>query len=95
MANFVCPFGQECATSLSNPNYGHTNFDNLLYSFVSVFQVVTLEGWTDIMLLLRKAYSEWVILFFVTLVCIGAFFIINITLAVVKSAFTIVMGNYR
>jgi hypothetical protein len=31
------------------PNYGITNFDNFLHSMLTVFQCVTLEGWTEIL----------------------------------------------
>lgn len=33
----------------NNPNYGFTSFDNILWSWLTIFQCVSLEGWTDIM----------------------------------------------
>lgn len=44
----VCPGGYFCGQSNDNPNFGVTNFDNILYSLLVVFQSVTLEGWSDI-----------------------------------------------
>lgn len=32
-----------------NPNHGLTSFDNILWSWLTIFQCVSLEGWTDIM----------------------------------------------
>lgn len=43
-----CPGGYFCGKSNNNPNYGSTNFDNVCYSLLCVFQCVTLEGWSDI-----------------------------------------------
>lgn len=31
------------------PNYGITNFDNFGLAMLTVFQCITLEGWTDIL----------------------------------------------
>ena len=47
----MCSPLKECVEGLENPNYGVTNFDNIFYSMLIVFQVVTLEGWADIMIL--------------------------------------------
>lgn len=43
-----CPGGYFCGKTNANPNYGVTNFDNVMYSVLCVFQSVTLEGWSDI-----------------------------------------------
>lgn len=43
-----CPGGYFCGKGSYNPNYGVTNFDNLFYSLLAVFQCVTLEGWSDV-----------------------------------------------
>lgn len=52
-----------------------------------IFQCVTLEGWSDIMVLYQKVYTYYVFLFFVPLVFIGAFFLLNLTLAVINYSF--------
>lgn len=65
-----------------------TSFDNVLYAMLLVFQTVTLEGWTSNMLNLEQAVASWVIVYFVPIVFIGAFFLLNLTLAVIKSKFT-------
>ena len=44
----ICPGGYFCGKSNENPNFGVTNFDNLFYSLLCVFQCVTLEGWSEI-----------------------------------------------
>jgi hypothetical protein len=44
-----CPEGYFCGKQNGNPNYGVTNLDNLMYALLVVFQCITLEGWSDIM----------------------------------------------
>jgi len=40
---------QFCDFYWAGPNFGITNFDNFGLAMLTVFQCVTLEGWTDIM----------------------------------------------
>jgi hypothetical protein len=44
----TCPEGSFCGKQNENPNFGVTNFDNILYALLAVFQCITLEGWSDI-----------------------------------------------
>lgn len=46
-----CEEGWFCGKTSTNPNFGVTNFDNVMYAFLTVFQCVTLEGWSDIMMM--------------------------------------------
>ena len=83
-----CKAGFFCGKTNENPNFGVTNFDNLLYSLLVVFQSVTLEGWSVIMVDVQKTFNILSLLFFIPLVFIGAFFLLNLTLVVIKSKFT-------
>ena len=41
---------QECRDGIwEGPNFGITNFDNFGLAMLTVFQCVTLEGWTDVL----------------------------------------------
>ena len=40
---YVCKKGWE------GPNFGITNFDNFGLAMLTVFQCITMEGWTDMM----------------------------------------------
>jgi len=86
--NLQCDPGYFCGKTNSNPNHEVTNFDNLLYALLAIFQSVTLEGWSVIMIMVQKTFSTLAFLFFVPLVFIGAFFLLNLTLAVIKANFT-------
>lgn len=38
-----------CSLFWEGPNYGITNFDNFGLAMLTVFQCITLEGWTDVL----------------------------------------------
>lgn len=84
----VCPDGYFCGKQNDNPNYGVTNFDNLLYSLLVVFQCITLEGWSDIMVEFQMTFSDASFIIFLLIVFIGAFFLVNLLLAVINSSFS-------
>ncbi|KAK9955184.1 hypothetical protein ABG768_015072, partial [Culter alburnus] len=44
-----CPEGTVCKEYWKGPNYGITNFDNILFAILTVFQCITMEGWTDVL----------------------------------------------
>ncbi|XP_046801240.1 muscle calcium channel subunit alpha-1-like [Lucilia cuprina] len=46
---FPCPEKYVCFDEWVGPNWGITNFDNFGLSMLTVFQCVTLEGWTDVL----------------------------------------------
>jgi hypothetical protein len=69
-------------------SYGIVTFDNLLRALITIFQMITLEGWTDMMYNLSDASQAWMaILFFCLLVVVGSFFLLNVILAVIMDAF--------
>ena len=76
-----------CAQTLDNPNHGVTHFDNIFISFITVFQIVTMEGWTNIMVITQKAFSYWSFLYYVPLIFIAGNLILNLTLAIITSTF--------
>ena len=39
----------ECRGGWQGPFYGIINFDNIGYSMLTVFQSITMEGWTTIL----------------------------------------------
>lgn len=46
-----CPTGFYCGKLTLNPNYDVTNFDNIFWALLNVFQCITLEGWSEIMVM--------------------------------------------
>ena len=54
---YNCPYPQVCALYWEGPNYGITNFDNFGLSMLTVFQCITLEGWTDVLYAVSTAFA--------------------------------------
>jgi len=77
-----------CGKMISNPNWGVTNFDTLPSALLMVFQIVTLEGWADILYYLSETFTPFAAIYFLILILTGAFFFLNLTLAVIKAEFT-------
>jgi hypothetical protein len=50
-------FSYFCGKGLSNPIFDYVNFDTIFYSFIMVFQSVTMEGWTVIQYYVFDAFS--------------------------------------
>ena len=83
---YFCPDGQMCLKA-ENPNYGITSFDNIEYSWLTIFQCITLEGWTPIMYMAMDAVTGWSVIYFVLLVFTGGFFLLNLALAVITEVY--------
>ena len=83
-----CPVGYFWGKTNEDPNYGVTSFDNIFYSFLLVIQSVTLEGWMYNMTAIQKASNYLSLFFFIPLIFVGAYFLLNLFLVVLKSKFT-------
>lgn len=66
----AAPYGMFCAR-FDNPNGGMTSFDNVVWAWLTIFQCITQEGWTDVMFWLQDALSPWVLVYFVVLIVTG------------------------
>lgn len=50
-----CPANYNCTEYWKGPNDGITTFDNIALAMLTVFQCITMEGWTSIMYKVRHA----------------------------------------
>ncbi|XP_048587790.1 voltage-dependent P/Q-type calcium channel subunit alpha-1A isoform X2 [Nematostella vectensis] len=87
---FACENNEVCLQKWVGPNDGITSFDNIFAGCLTVFQVITNEGWTDIMYWTFNAtdtngYYFW--LYYYSLVIIGSFFMLNLVLGVLSGEF--------
>ncbi|XP_037069662.1 LOW QUALITY PROTEIN: voltage-dependent T-type calcium channel subunit alpha-1H-like [Pollicipes pollicipes] len=78
----------ECRAGDKNPFQGAMSFDNIGLAWVAIFLVISLEGWTDIMYYIQDAHSFWDFIYFVLLIVIGSFFMINLCLVVIATQFS-------
>lgn len=84
------PFGyprMRSGTFIESLNYGFTNYDTFISAFLTSFQVITLEGWTD---LLYQIMDAWMvtpaIVIFALQVVICGYIVLNIVLAVITKS---------
>ncbi|XP_050686147.1 muscle calcium channel subunit alpha-1-like isoform X34 [Eriocheir sinensis] len=78
-----------CRDGWEGPNYGITNFDNFGLAMLTVFQCITMEGWTDMMYYIADAMgNSWQWIFFVSMIILGAFFVMNLILGVLSGEFS-------
>ena len=83
---YMCPEGQMCLKA-NNPNYGITHFDNIAHAWLTIFQCITLEGWTPLMYMTMDALTGWTVVYFLLLVFTGGFFLLNLALAVITEVY--------
>ncbi|KAG5672200.1 hypothetical protein PVAND_002347 [Polypedilum vanderplanki] len=77
-----------CIEQWEGPNYGITSFDNIGFAMLTVFQCITMEGWTAILYWTNDALGSnfnWI--YFVPLIVLGSFFMLNLVLGVLSGEF--------
>jgi len=86
---FQCPNGTVCREYWEGPQWGITCFDNFGQAMLTVFQCITLEGWTDMLYWIHDSQgSTWQFMYFVSMVVLGAFFVMNLILGVLSGEFS-------
>ncbi|XP_055955076.1 voltage-dependent T-type calcium channel subunit alpha-1G-like [Patella vulgata] len=78
----------KCDAGDRNPFLGAISFDNIGFAWVAIFQVISLESWVNIMYYVQDAHSFWDWAYFVALIVIGSFFMINLCLVVIATQFS-------
>ncbi|KAM7400508.1 hypothetical protein PAMA_004951 [Pampus argenteus] len=79
-----CPERYDCNDTWIGPNDGITQFDNILFAVLTVFQCITMEGWTATNDALG---TTWNWMYFIPLIIIGSFFVLNLVLGVLSGEF--------
>ncbi|XP_034394969.1 voltage-dependent T-type calcium channel subunit alpha-1I-like [Cyclopterus lumpus] len=77
-----------CRAGDLNPSHGAINFDNIGYAWIAIFQVITMEGWSNIMFYVMDAYSFWCFVFFVLVTIMGSFIMMNVCAVVIATQFS-------
>ncbi|XP_046452679.1 voltage-dependent calcium channel type A subunit alpha-1-like isoform X9 [Daphnia pulex] len=87
--SYICDYNSSlCLEKWEGPNFGITSFDNIGFAMLTVFQCITMEGWTSILYWTNDALGSsynWV--YFVPLIVIGSFFMLNLVLGVLSGEF--------
>ncbi|KAG8559767.1 hypothetical protein GDO81_017448 [Engystomops pustulosus] len=82
-----CPEGYACFKIGKNPNYGYTSFDTFSWAFLSLFRLMTQDYWENLYQLTLRAAGKTYMIFFVLVIFLGSFYLVNLILAVVAMAY--------
>ena len=62
---------------------------------IAIFQVISLEGWVDIMYYIQDAFSFWSFIYFFCLVLLGSYFAVKLCLVIIAAQFQITRSQMR
>ncbi|KAM6162737.1 sodium channel protein type 11 subunit alpha [Erethizon dorsatum] len=82
-----CPPNSSCEPTGVNPDYNYTNFDNFGWSFLAMFRLMTQDSWEKLYRQTLHTAGPYSVFFFVVVIFLGSFYLINLTLAVVTMAY--------
>jgi hypothetical protein len=84
-----------CKKTYINPFNNVLNYDNVINGLLTVYQICTMEGWTDIWGYISRTFKDAnginliiIFLYFHVLIFICGYFLINLCLAVIMNFFT-------
>uniref|UniRef100_A0A7N8XBQ6 Sodium channel protein n=1 Tax=Mastacembelus armatus TaxID=205130 RepID=A0A7N8XBQ6_9TELE len=82
-----CPEGYTCVRVGKNPDYGYTSFDSFGWAFLSLFRLMTQDYWEKLYQQTLRAAGKPYMIFFVLVIFLGSFYLVNLILAVVAMAY--------
>ncbi|XP_068119166.1 sodium channel protein type 4 subunit alpha [Hyperolius riggenbachi] len=82
-----CPENFVCMKTGRNPNYGYTSYDSFNWAFLALFRLMTQDYWENLFQLTLRAAGKTYMVFFVLIIFLGSFYLINLILAVVAMAY--------
>uniref|UniRef100_A0A8C7IJQ7 Sodium channel protein n=1 Tax=Oncorhynchus kisutch TaxID=8019 RepID=A0A8C7IJQ7_ONCKI len=83
----LCPEGFWCVKAGRNPDFGYTSFDTFSWAFLSLFRLMTQDYWENLYQQTLRAAGKPYMIFFVLVIFLGSFYLINLILAVVAMAY--------
>ncbi|XP_064202786.1 sodium channel protein type 4 subunit alpha-like isoform X4 [Anguilla rostrata] len=82
-----CPDGFVCLKAGRNPNYGYTSFDSFGWAFLALFRLMTQDCWENLYQQTLRSAGKTYMIFFVLVIFLGSFYLVNLILAVVAMAY--------
>uniref|UniRef100_A0A8C8BPZ1 Sodium channel protein n=1 Tax=Otus sunia TaxID=257818 RepID=A0A8C8BPZ1_9STRI len=83
----TCPPDYVCLQLGPNPDYDFTSFDTFGWAFLSLFRLMTQDYWERLYQQTLRASGKVYILFFMLVIFLGSFYLVNLILAVVTMAY--------
>ncbi|XP_068940673.1 sodium channel protein type 10 subunit alpha [Petaurus breviceps papuanus] len=82
-----CPEGYFCLKTGGNPDFNYTSFDSFGWAFLALFRLMTQDYWERLYQQTLRASGKIYMLFFVLVIFLGSFYLVNLILAVVTMAY--------
>ncbi|XP_042587793.1 sodium channel protein type 2 subunit alpha-like isoform X2 [Cyprinus carpio] len=82
-----CPENYVCIKAGLNPDYGYTSFDSFGWAFLALFRLMTQDYWENLYQQTLRAAGKTYMIFFVLVIFLGSFYLVNLILAVVAMAY--------
>ncbi|XP_031201603.1 sodium channel protein type 10 subunit alpha [Mastomys coucha] len=82
-----CPGGYICKKTPDNPDFNYTSFDSFAWAFLSLFRLMTQDSWERLYQQTLRASGKMYMVFFVLVIFLGSFYLVNLILAVVTMAY--------
>ncbi|XP_076097687.1 sodium channel protein para-like isoform X8 [Mytilus galloprovincialis] len=83
-----CKDGYRCMNGThSNPNYNYTHYDNFGVSLLLSFRLMTQDYWENLYQLILRAQGPWYCLYFMIVIFLGSFYLVNLILAIVAMSY--------
>ncbi|NWX24747.1 SCN5A protein, partial [Aegotheles bennettii] len=83
----ICPPDYTCLKTGPNPDYGFTSFDTFGWAFLSLFRLMTQDYWERLYKQTLRASGKVHMIFFMLVIFLGSFYLVNLILAVVTMAY--------
>ncbi|XP_069715363.1 sodium channel protein type 5 subunit alpha-like isoform X4 [Phaenicophaeus curvirostris] len=83
----TCPEGYKCFKAGENPDHGYTSFDTFGWAFLSLFRLMTQDCWERLYQQTLRSAGKIYMLFFMLVIFLGSFYLVNLILAVVAMAY--------
>ena len=76
-----------CGKNLNSQKWNLENFDTFGNSLLLVYQIISLEGWSDIMYVSFETFSVSIFIYYWLIVIIGAFYLMSLIIAILGNEF--------
>ncbi|KNE62233.1 hypothetical protein AMAG_07472 [Allomyces macrogynus ATCC 38327] len=91
---YVCPAPQVCMAMQPNPHNGEASFDNIAAALLLVFMVTSTETWSEFLYATMQAEGGWAAVYFVAVIVILGFLLVQLFIAVITESFASVRAQY-
>ncbi|KAI9137967.1 Ion transport protein-domain-containing protein [Paraphysoderma sedebokerense] len=92
VVGFTCPSRSQCLSVANNPDET-VSFDNILSSWLTIFQILTAEGWSDIMVHIKQGTGVLSIVYFLTIIFFGNYILLQLLVSVAANSLLSVLNE--